>query len=333
MTKHQRGADLVVRCLESAGIEYVFGIPGEENLDLVDALQTSSIRFIVTRHEQAAAFMADVYARLTGRTGVCTATLGPGATNLVTGVADAFLDRAPLLAIAGQGATSRLHKESHQVINLEALFANITKSSQRISDSDAIAETVAAALALSQDPKPGPTFVVLPENIAAEPGRGQPLDPASVRLPRADATSVGDAVDMIARAVRPLLLIGNGVVRAGAIEALNAFVERTGAPFTTTFMAKGSISDRHPLALTTTGLSQDESTRCGFDRADLVVAIGYDLVEFDPAHWRGDTGRALLHIDSTAPELDRHYLPTLSLSGDIAANLSLLNCALMPPGM
>jgi len=327
------GADLFVRCLEAADVRFVFGVPGEENLDLVDALRDSPIRFIMTRHEQAAAFMADVYGRLTGKVGVCTATLGPGATNLITGVADAFLDHAPVLAIAGQGATHRLHKRSHQIIDLSDLFAHIAKYSARINEAEAITEMVADALAHAAAQKPGPAFIEFPENIAAgEAEDQQPLGLPSAPLPIAPQSAIEGAQAMIGEARRPLVLIGNGVVREGASGALTAFIEATGAPFTTTFMAKGALSDEHPLRLATTGLSENEHTACGFDRADLVIAIGYDLVEFDPGQWHRDVQQSALHVDTTPAEIDRHYTPNRSVIGVIEDSLTRLTEALQDAG-
>ena len=328
MPEPMRGADLLVRCLEAADVRYVFGVPGEETLDLVDALDRSSIRYILTRHEQGAAFMADVWGRLTGEVGVCASTLGPGATNLITGIADAYLDRAPVLAIAGQGATKRLHKRSHQIIDLTKLFSAVTKRSKRIDDSESIAELVAEALSTATTHPPGPSFLELPENIA-----GATTDAAVIRvsppaIPRAHDALIDDAVARLMVARRPLVLIGSGAVRCRSTEALEAFVEALGAPFTTTFMAKGAISDRHPLALATTGLSENEHSRCGFDQADRVIAIGYDLIEYDPANWHRDPEQSILHIDVTPAECDRAFVPDLSLVGEVSDTLARLTHAL-----
>jgi acetolactate synthase I/II/III large subunit len=329
MFKEHRGADLLVRCLEAADVRYVFGVPGEENLDLVDALRESPIRFITTRHEQAAAFMADVYGRLTGHVGVCTATLGPGATNLITGIADAYLDRAPMIAIAGQGATHRLHKESHQIIDLARLFESVSKYSARINEADAIAEIVAAALAEACASKPGPAFIELPENIAAEAvDRKTPIDPPPATLPIAPQAAIQAAAKTLQGAQKPLVLIGNGAVRAGAADQVAEFVDACSAAFTTTFMAKGTVSDEHPRRLATIGLSENEHTTCGFDQADLVIAIGYDLVEYDPGQWHRDPRQPVLHIDVAPAEVDRNYAPALSVVGDIKDSLARLTAAL-----
>jgi len=328
MSDTTRGVDLLVRCLEQASVCYVFGVPGEENLDFVDALRNSSIRFVTTRHEQGAAFMADVWGRLTGQTGVCAATLGPGATNLVTAVADAYLDRAPMLAIAGQGATKRLHKRSHQIINLTGLFAHISKLSKRVDEVDALAEIVTEALQVAVRHPPGPCFVELPEDIAAESVDMHLLPLLTEPLPVVGESRLQSAIELIRSARRPLILIGNGTIRARAADAASQFVDAVNAPFTTTFMAKGTVSDRHPLALATTGLSANEHVTCGFDQADLVITIGYDLVEYDPAQWHPDTEQPLIHIDMLPAETDRHYRPTLSLVGDIDDTLRRLTQAL-----
>ena len=333
MSETIRGADLFVRCLETADVKYVFGIPGEENLDLVDALRNSPIHFVATRHEQGAAFMADVYGRLTGHAGVCTATLGPGATNLITGIADAYLDRAPLLAIAGQGATHRLHKESHQIIDLAGLFSRVTKYSARINEAEAIAEITANSLVQACAHKPGPAFIELPENIAAEEVENHdPIRVPPAAVPVASERSITAAREAVEKARKPLVLIGNGAVRVGAADEVAAFVDVLGAPFTTTFMAKGTISDEHPLRLATTGLSENEHATCGFDQADLVIAIGYDLVEYDPGQWHRDAQQPILHIDVLHAEVDSNYAPVLGVVGNIADSLIRLTAALQSAG-
>ncbi|MFP5505381.1 MAG: thiamine pyrophosphate-binding protein, partial [Gammaproteobacteria bacterium] len=245
-----KAAELFVRCLENEGVEYVFGVPGEENLDLMDALLDSSIRFVTCRHEQGAAFMADVYGRLTGRAGVCLATLGPGATNLVTGVADANMDHAPLVAIAGQASTSRLHKESHQVLDLELMFQPITKYSSRLLSPNIIPEVVRKAFKLAQTEKTGAAFIEFPENIAKMLIDDVPLP---VRLPEAPEPSqerVEYAAELISEARNPIILAGNGVVRARAWKHLADFAAKLNIPIANTFMAKGVVPfGKNPLAL------------------------------------------------------------------------------------
>jgi len=329
MSKITRGADLIVRCLETASVQYVFGLPGEEILDLVDALHDSPIEFVMTRHEQGAAFMADIYGRLTGKVGVCIATLGPGATNLVTGIADAYLDRAPLLAIAGQASTHRLHKESHQVIDLARLFESCTKYSIQVKEPETIIEIIASAITMACSHKPGPVFIELPENIAAAEVEIPKLASQETVTPALAAdSSINAAHEALLKARKPLVLIGNGALRNKAADEVASFITITGAPFTTTFMAKGVVSDEHPLRLSTTGLSEKEYTACGFNQADLVITIGYDLVEFDPGQWHRDPHQKIIHIDTTPAEIDQNYKPGISIVGDIANSLARLVSAL-----
>jgi len=233
-----KAAELFVRCLENEGVQYIFGVPGEENIDIMDALLDSKIQFITTRHEQGAAFMADVYGRLTGRAGVCLSTLGPGATNLITGVADANMDRAPMVAIAGQGATTRLHKESHQILDLVTLFAPITKYATQIREAEVIPEIVRKAFKVAQTEKPGSCFIDFPENIAAMQIAGKvPLGVQAPYTPAPADVKVDQAAHIISEAHCPIVLAGNGVIRAGATQALVRFAEVLHIPVATTFMA------------------------------------------------------------------------------------------------
>ncbi len=316
------GAHLFVRCLENEGVEAIFGIPGEENIDVMDALLDSNIRFMTTRHEQGAAFMADVYGRLTGRAGVCLATLGPGATNLVTGVADANMDRAPLVAIAGQGATTRLHKESHQILDLVNLFRPITKYSTQIREPEIIPEIVRKAFKVAQTEKPGAAFIDFPENIAGEDVA--PTDPLKVQMPTAPEPSpakVSQTADIISGARFPLIMAGNGVIRAGAAGNLQNFAEKLAIPVATTFMAKGAIPASHPLSLGSVGLQAKDFVACGFDRADVIICVGYDMVEYHPHLWHGGKNKKIIHIDLTPAEVDQHYILEAGVVGDIALAL------------
>jgi len=314
-------AELVIRCLEAEGVATIFGVPGEENLDLLDALLGSTIRFIPTRHEQGAAFMADVHGRLTGRAGVCLATLGPGATNLITGVADANMDHAPLVAIAGQASTERLHKESHQVLDLVEMFRPITKYSTRVLTPSTVPETIRKAFKLAQASKPGAAFIELPENIAEMPAEGVPLSSVEGHEPGPTDQTVIAAAELISQAKNPIILAGNGVIRAGAHEALAAFAEQLNIPVANTFMAKGVIPFKHPMALGSVGLQAKDYVGVGFDHADLIIAIGYDIVEYHPHLWHPTRDRAILHIDDTSAEVDAHYGVTLEVLGDIGLSL------------
>jgi len=314
-------AHLVVRCLEAEGVDTIFGVPGEENLDLLDALLESRIRFIPTRHEQGAAFMADVHGRLTGKAGVCLATLGPGATNLITGVADANMDHAPLVAIAGQASTDRLHKESHQVLDLVEMFRPVTKFSTRVLSPATVPETIRKAFKLAQSSKPGAAFIELPENIAEMPAEGAPLPHSDGDRPWPSEATVIEAARLISEAKNPIILAGHGVIRAGAHEALTAFAGRLNIPVANTFMAKGVIPFKHPMALGSVGLQAKDYVGVGFDHADLIIAIGYDLVEYHPHLWHPTRDRAILHIDETPAEIDEHYGVTLEVLGDIGLSL------------
>ena len=316
------GAHLFVRCLENEGVETIFGIPGEENVDVMDALLESEIRFITTRHEQGAAFMADVYGRLTGKAGVCLVTLGPGATNLVTGVADANMDHAPLVAIAGQGATTRLHKESHQILDLVDLFRPITKYSAQILEPEVIPEVVRKAFKVAEAEKPGASFIDFPENIAGAPaGDKVPLQVQSPTLPDPAPDKIRQAARLISQAKYPLVMAGNGVIRSGAADALLRFAERLNVPVATTFMAKGVIPTVHPMSLGAVGLQADDYVACGFDRADVIICVGFDMVEYHPHLWHKDKARKLIHIDASPAEVDEHYILAAGLVGDISASL------------
>jgi acetolactate synthase-1/2/3 large subunit len=317
-----KAAELFVRCLENEGVEYVFGIPGEENLDVMDALLDSSIRFITVRHEQGAAFMADVYGRLTGRAGVCLSTLGPGATNLLTGVADANLDHAPLVAISGQAATTRLHKESHQVLDLTRLFEPVTKYCASLLEPDIVPEVVRKAFKVAVTPKKGATFIEFPENVAEmDIQDALPLPVTSPPVPEPSAIQVTQAARLISDANHPLILAGNGVIRAGASGQLTAFAEQLNIPVANTFMAKGVIPFRHPCALGSAGLQASDYLGCGFDRADVVICVGYDLVEYHPYLWHPTRDRSIIHIDQSPAEVDGHYPVTVGVNGDIGLSL------------
>jgi len=311
-----KAAALLVRCLENEGVKFIYGIPGEETLAIMDALLDSPIRFITTRHEQGAAFMADVEGRLTGRAGVCLSTLGPGATNLVTGVADANMDHAPLVAISGQAATNRLHKESHQMLDLVSLFQPITKYATTILNPDIIPEVVRKAFKVAQTGKTGATFIEFPENLAAIDIEGDPLPAVPVSLPYPADYRVRAVAEIIAGAQFPIILAGNGLIRSGKCRALVEFAEALNIPVTTTFMAKGAIPNSHPLCLGTVGLQAHDYVSCGFDRADVIICVGYDLVEYPPKLWHKTRDRKIIHIDSTPAEVDAHYVITDGATGD-----------------
>lgn len=315
-------AELLVQCLENEGVQYVFGLPGEENLHVLEALKHSSIRFITTRHEQGAAFMADVYGRLTGKAGVCLSTLGPGATNLMTGVADANLDGAPLVAITGQVGTDRMHIESHQYLDLVAMFAPVTKWNKQIVRPSITPELVRKAFKRAQSEKPGAVHIDLPENIAAMPVEGNPLRKDNIEKTFASFASIRAAAAAISQAVNPIILVGNGAIRDRASDAVTQFANQMNIPVANTFMGKGVIPYTHSLALWSVGLQQRDFITCGFDNTDLVIAIGYDLIEFSPKKWNPDGKIPIIHIGVTPAEIDSSYIPEVEVVGDITDSLS-----------
>lgn len=316
-----KAAELFVKCLENEGVEYIFGIPGEENLDMMDALLDSSIKFITVRHEQGAAFMADVYGRLTGRAGVCMATLGPGATNLITGVADANMDHAPLIAIAGQASTHRLHKESHQVLDLEQMFQPITKYSSRLLSPDIITEVVRKAFKVAQTEKTGACFIEFPENIAEMEIEDTPLPVKHAHPSEPARDRVDTAAEIISNAKNPIILAGNGVVRGKAWKQLDDFAEALRIPVANTFMAKGVIPFKHEMALGSAGLQANDYVSCGFSKADVIICIGYDLVEYHPYLWHPTKDRIIIHIDQSPAEVDAYYPVSCGVVGDIKHSL------------
>jgi acetolactate synthase I/II/III large subunit len=320
----RRASDLFVECLEAEGVKHVFGIPGEETLDLNESLSNSSIDFVPVRHEQGGAYMADVYGRLTGHAGVCLGTLGPGALNLVTAVADAYLDRAPLVALTGQGDLERMHKESHQYIDLLRVMRPITKWNARLSDPAIIPEVVRKAFKLAEGEKPGATHIELPEDVMAADVEGAPLPRHRAAPPEPQARELLRAADLIRGAVNPVALAGNGVIRGGATPALREFVRATGIPVAETFMGKGLLPYDSPKALGSVGLQAGDYAMAGFEDADVVLAIGYDLVEHSPAHWNPKRDKRIVCIDSVPAEIDANFVPEVELVGDLYAILARL---------
>ncbi|MDF2756754.1 MAG: Acetolactate synthase [Nitrospira sp.] len=329
-----KAAELLVRCLENEGVDLVFGLPGEETLELTDALLDSRTRFIEARHEQGAAFMADVYGRLSGKAGVCLSTLGPGATNLLTGVADAFLDRAPLVAITGQASLNRRHKESHQYIDVMSMFKPVTKWSASIPKAEVIPEAVRKAFKIAQTEKPGATHLELPEDVAEEQiGDASQLQPLFVQapvMPEPSPAQVARAVRTISGAQRPVILAGNGVIRSRAHEAVRQFARRVHIPVLHTFMAKGTLPDSEPLSLYTIGLLARDYTSAVMEQADVVIAIGYDFVEYAPCFWNPHRDKRIVHIDGSPAEVDEHYIVEVGLLGDLRHSLDLIGAAVPP---
>lgn len=324
-------SDLLVRALETEGVRYIFGIPGEENEDLMFSLKDSPIEFIACRHEQGAAFIANIWGRLSGTPGVCLATLGPGATNLITGLADAQLDMAPVVAITGQGGLTRLHHQSHQMIDIVTMFKPITKWNTSIHTPAITAEVVRKAFRLAVAEKPGVTHIELPEDIAAmDAGDEQiPLTPNQPANATADPDSIKQAVQRIKQAKRPLIIAGNGAIRDAASAALCQLVDATGIPVTGTFMGKGALPDSRPESLLSMGQGGlRDYVMEAVDAADLVLTIGYDIGEYAPQHWNPNGDKVIIHADFTPAEVYAHYQPEIELVGDISSTVEALAAGL-----
>ena len=320
-------ARVLVECLEHEGVEYVFGLPGEENLHTIDALQDSSIRFITTRDERGAAFMADTYGALTGRPGVCLATLGPGAINLMLGIANAHLDSHPLVAITAQAGLHRINKESHQAVDLIRLFQPITKWGGMVTVAEAMPEMVRKAFKQARTERPGATFLILPEDVAEETTDRRPLRVNVPVDPAPSEAQVARAVELLGEARHAVVLAGPGVARDEATDALVRFSEALNLPVATTFLGKGVFPDDHPNALGTIGFMVRDYANFGFDEADVVVAVGYDLVEYAPDRWNPGRDKRILHIHRTVAEVDDAYELEVGLQGDIGESLDAIAAA------
>ena len=324
-----KAAELFVECLENEGVEYIFGVPGEENVEVMLALESSSIRFILCRHEQGAAFMADVYGRLTGRPGVCLGTLGPGATNLVTGVADANMDRSPLVVLTGQADSTRQHKESHQSMDVVTMFQPITKWAQPILHTRNIPEVIRKAFKIAVQEKPGACHVELANDLAAYETENDPVPVHYVRRPVPDDYIVDKALDLLRNAKRPIILAGNGALRTQAAKQLRSFVEKTKIGVVSTFMGKGAVSRHSDQCLFTIGLQSKDLTWEALDESDLIITLGYDLVEYPPMIWNKcychKNDRKIVHIDFLPAEVDDHYRVDVEIVGDLAHTLWMLN--------
>lgn len=321
-----KASDLMIQCLETEGIEYVFGVPGEENADFLLSLeQSQKIRFILCRHEQGAAFMAEVYGRLTGNPAVCLSTLGPGATNLITGVADANMDRAPMLVITGQGAAQRRHKESHQIMDVVAMYRPVTKFAQTVLHPDTIPELVRKAVRLARSEKPGACLIELPEDMAKMETDARPIEPRRYRRPVPDDKIVDKAWAVIAAARHPIILAGNGTIRKRASKQLRRFVEQTGIGVVSTFMGKGAVDMDQEQCCFTIGLQDRDYTAIAVDQADVIITLGYDMVEYPPRLWNTACCHEIVHIDFIPAEIDAQYPIAAEIVGDLAHTLWMLN--------
>ncbi len=318
-------AEAIVRILEQEGIKRIYGVPGEENEDMMFALEKSSITFVNCRHEQGAAFMANVHGRITGKAGACLATLGPGATNLLTGLADAQLDKAPVLAITAQGSLERLHHESHQIIDVVNIFKPITKWNFSINDPSLVPEVLRKAIKVAEMEKPGVCHVELPENIAAEKlSSFKILERSSPRLPAPDQVAVQQAVEVITQSSKVVILAGNGAIRNRASESLTALAQDFNIPVISTFMGKGAISDRLDQSLFAIGLGFRDYGLKAFEQAEVVMTVGYDIAEYDPAAWHIGRSKKIIHIDFTPAEVYQEYQPKVEITSDIANALDAL---------
>jgi acetolactate synthase I/II/III large subunit len=321
----RRASDVFVECLEAEDVRYVFGIPGEETLDLNESLERSAIEFVPVRHEQGGAYMADTYGRLTRSAGVCLGTLGPGATNLVTGVADAFLDHSPVVALTGQGDLQRTHKESHQYIDIVSLMRPIVKWNTTLTAPQIIPEAVRKAFKVAQAQKPGPTHLELPEDVMGAPLDAEPLNVRSgFRRPEPSATELELAARIIRSADHPVVLAGNGVARVGASSALRDFSRVTGIPVAETFMGKGLLDYEDEHFVGTVGLQSRDYALAGFEEADVVITVGYDLVEHAPVNWNPDNDKRIVCIDTAPVEVDEHFQTEVDLIGDLEVILTRL---------
>ncbi|NIF20150.1 MULTISPECIES: acetolactate synthase large subunit [Pantoea] len=322
-----KAADLVVKCLENEGVEYVFGIPGEENLDLLESLRQSSIRLVLTRHEQSAGFMAATYGRLTGRTGVSLSTLGPGATNLVTAGAYAWLGGMPMLMITGQKPIKKSKQGRFQILNVVNMMEPVTKYTHQFASADNIPSRVREAFRLAEEEKPGAVHLELPEDIAAELTESRPIPPSLHRRPVAEQKSIAAAVDKLKSARSPVLVIGAGANRKLTARVLTQLIATTGIPFVTTQMGKGVVDERDPRFLGNAALSAGDFVHRAIEAADLIVNIGHDVIE-KPPFFMQQGGTEVIHVNFRSAEVDPVYFPQIEVIGDIANTVWQLTEAL-----
>jgi acetolactate synthase I/II/III large subunit len=316
-------SDLLVQCLENEGVEYIFGIPGEENLDLLESLRRSSIKLVLTRHEQAAGFMAATVGRLTGRVGVCLSTLGPGATNFVTSAAYALLGGMPVLFVTGQKPIRASKQGRFQIVDIVRMMEPVTKLTRQIVDGNNVPNLVRECFRVALAEKPGPVHLELPEDIAAEAVDREPFEVTSVLPPGASQSAIGQAAEMIQTAKRPLLLIASACNRNNSAPALRDFVDRTGIYFFSTQMGKGAVDERHPRCLGTAALSDGDYLHCAIERADLIINVGHDVSEKPPFLMRKG-GQTVVHVSYFPAEMDDVYFPQHEVIGCTATNMRML---------
>lgn len=318
-----KATDLMVKALENEGVEYIFGVPGEENIDFLESLRESSIKMILTRHEQGAGFMAATYGRLTGKPGVCLSTLGPGATNLVTPTAYAQLGAMPMVVLTGQKPIKKSKQGRFQIIDVVEMMGPITKSAKQIVNAQTIAALVSDAFRLAIDERPGAVHLELPEDIASEECDDFIIEKAYTERPTASANSLQKAAEMIQSAKMPLLLIGAGANRKNTSKALTDFVDKTQIPFFNTQLGKGVIDETHPLYLGTAALSEDDFLHCAINRADLIINVGHDVIE-KPPFFMTPGGTKVIHINFLEAQVDGVYFPQINVVGDINQTIEAL---------
>jgi acetolactate synthase I/II/III large subunit len=318
-----KASDLFVRSLEQEGVEFIFGIPGEENLDFLESLRGSKIKLILTRHEQGAGFMAATYGRLTGKVGVCLSTLGPGVTNFVTAGAYAQLGAMPILMISGQKPIKKSKQGRFQIIDVVEMMRPLTKFTKQIVHGNNIPVLVHEAMRLAREERPGAVHLELPEDIAAEECSAIPFDTISTRRPTADDKALDQAVEMIHASKLPLILIGAGANRNRISEALTKLINKTGMYCFNTQMGKGVVDESQPYFLGTAALSSKDYLHCAVDRADLIINVGHDVIE-KPPFFMSAGGAKVIHINYFSSNVDEVYFPQLDVVGDIAGSIEQL---------
>ena len=321
-----KATDLFIKALENEGVEYIFGIPGEENLDFLESLRKSTIKLILTRHEQGAGFMAATYGRLTGRVGVCLSTLGPGATNFATSAAYAQLGGMPILMITGQKPIKKSKQGRFQIVDIVSMMKPVTKYSKQVSNANNIPSMVRDAFKIASTERPGATLIELPEDIAREDVEENIYKVKNFRYPNAEQNTLNEACKMIEDAKSPLILIGAGANRTRIGNSLKDFINNTKIPFFSTQMGKGVVDENHPLCLGCAALSQDDYIHCAIDRSDLIINIGHDVIEKPPFFMENqEDSKKVIHVNFFPSEIDDTYFPQLDVIGDISSNINLLN--------
>ena len=326
-----KASDLFVKALEAEGVEYIFGIPGEENLDMLNSLQGSSIKLILTRHEQAAGFMAATYGRLTGEPGVCMSTLGPGATNFVTAAAYAQLGAMPMLMITGQKPIKTSKQGQFQIVDIVDMMRPLTQYTEQIVSGDTIPPRVREAFRTAKEERPGAVHLEFPEDIAIEETSQLPIPASMSRRPTAEEKAIKQAVEMIEECKHPLLLVGAGANRKSTARMLRQFIDKTGIPFISTQMGKGVVDERSPLFLGNAALSANDFIHRAIEAADLIINVGHDVVEKPPFFMEQD-GVKVIHINFSSAVVDPVYFPQLEVVGDIANSIWQIKERILPQG-